>query len=158
MDDEIKAHNDAIHELCRDREIKRIAADATITTSGSIKIGDVRKYYTLTKPVTQDGGEGDAAFFTMEGVINVGNNVRSYVVQRHNRKGGFSESFIYVDGKFIGSIKRGHQPRTFENTGSFELNGQAHSFKLRETVNPMDVGAVQFKRDELEALAMMAAM
>ena len=91
-------------------------------------------------------------------MIEVEGNARSYRVQRFNRPGGWTESFIYLDGKFMASVKRGHLPRTFENTGSFELNGQAHSFKLRETVNPMDVGAVQFKRDELEALAMMAAM
>jgi hypothetical protein len=151
--------DDAIRELCRNREIQRIAADATITRSGSIKVGGTTKFYTLTKPLTQDGGEGEAAAsITMQGVINVGGNTRQYSVQRLEQKGGWTLSRIFLDGKFIGSIKRGHEPRTFENTGSFELNGQAHSFKLRETVNPMDVGAVQFKRDELEALAMMAAM
>ena len=155
MDDETKVFDEAVHEYCRNNEIKRLAGAATITRSGEIKIGDVRKFYTFTAPKCE-GGEGEV-FVRLEGIINVGGNTRQYSIQRFNRKGGWSESLIRIDGQLIANVKRGHEPRVFESTGHFQLDGQAHNFKLREVINPMDGDAVQLGPDEIQGLMMMLA-
>jgi hypothetical protein len=60
-----------------------------------------------------------------------------------------------VDGVYLGSVKGDWLPREFVYEGNFQVNGQSHSYKIKDWVCR---GDPEFKRDELEALAMMAAM
>jgi hypothetical protein len=153
---ELKAHDAAIREICRDREIKRISDQAVLQTHGTIKIGDgTRKHYKLTKPLPQKGreGGGEDAWVRFAGMIEIeGQPPKPYLVFRKNHPGGWSESSFYIDGVFMGSMKRDWLPRTFEHSGTFNVNGQAYAYKIRDT---MTRDGVNFKRDELEALAMM---
>jgi hypothetical protein len=126
-----------------------------VSDEGTIRIGGETKHYKLTKPLPRS--EPDAAMVLFEGMLEIeGKSALPDLIQRFNKPGGWTESFIYIDGKISGSVKRDHLPRDFTHEGTFQVNGQLHSYAITETVRRDD--EVQFKRDELEALAMMAAM
>jgi hypothetical protein len=104
-----------------------------INTEGTLEIGGARKHYRLTKPLPQEGR--DDGFARFEGMIEIeGEPAKPYLNVRHNKPGGWSESEIYIDGKKAGSVKRDWLPREFVYEGTFQANGQSHSYKITDWV------------------------
>jgi hypothetical protein len=149
--------DESIVEACRVAKIEGLYRQDHLTSEGTVRIGGETKSYKLTKPLPQKGSDTVDGWVRFEGVIEIeGQSAQPYLIVRHNKPGGWTESVIYVDGKNAGSVQRDWLPRDFTHEGSFQINGREHAYTIRETV--ARDGGVNFKKDELEALAMMAAM